>query len=125
MSNNPEQVNHPDHYNQDDKIECIEALKAQSSHEEFIGFLKCSVAKYVWRYRHKENPLRDLKKTRVYLDRLIKETEEAGPVIIDPEFINRVFSDIDAADAKKCESQDETSPPLAGPKNTKRFGGKP
>lgn len=73
---NNDPVNQPVHYTQGD-IECIDAMKAQSTPEEFNGFLKLQSVKYLWRYRHK-NGLEDLKKARWYLERLIAEVEETG-----------------------------------------------
>lgn len=69
------QVDHPDHYNQG-SIECIEALKACMTPEEYHGFCSGNVIKYVWRYRNK-NGLKDLKKAKWYLETLIKDIEEA------------------------------------------------
>lgn len=72
-------VNRPKHYaDTDGGIECIEAIEASMSTEEFKGFLKGNVQKYVWRYAQK-NGAEDLKKAKWYLERLItiKELEEA------------------------------------------------
>jgi len=61
----------PAHYNRFG-IECIDAIEASMSTEEFQGMLKGNVIKYLWRYRYKEKPLQDLEKAKWYLDRLIK-----------------------------------------------------
>jgi len=66
-------VNHPAHYTQGG-IECIEALKASMTHEEFWGYLKGCTVKYLWRYKLKGGA-EDLRKGRWYLDRLIAEVE--------------------------------------------------
>ena len=66
-------VNHPDHYTMA-SIECIEAIEAQLSPDEFRGYLKGNIAKYVWRERHKGRT-ESLKKAAWYLDRLIKFDE--------------------------------------------------
>jgi hypothetical protein len=64
-------VNSPKHYaDNDGGIECIEAIEASMSMEEFKGFLKGNVQKYVWRYAQK-NGAEDLKKAKWYLERLI------------------------------------------------------
>jgi hypothetical protein len=65
----PDLVNHPPHYT-DGSIECIDAIEAQLTPEEFRGYLKGSIAKYNWRERHKGGT-ESLKKARFYLDRLI------------------------------------------------------
>lgn len=70
-------VNHPSHYTQGG-IECIEAIRAQMTPDEFRGYLKGCVAKYLWRYELKENPLQDLEKADWYLRRLISELKEGG-----------------------------------------------
>lgn len=67
-------VNRPGHYRQGG-VECIEAIEASMSREEFQGYLKGNIEKYVWRYRYK-NGLEDLRKARWYLDRLISALEE-------------------------------------------------
>lgn len=41
-------VNHPAHYTSG-TMECIEAIEAQLTREQFVGFLKGQVAKYLWR----------------------------------------------------------------------------
>jgi hypothetical protein len=69
----PDLVNHPPHY-ADGGIECIEAIEEQLTFEEYRGYLKGNIAKYVWRERHKGGT-ESLKKARWYLDRLI-ETDE-------------------------------------------------
>lgn len=69
-----DKVNHPAHYTQG-TVECIDALEASMTYEEFIGYLKGCQMKYVWRYRLKGG-VEDLKKARWYLDRLIKKLEE-------------------------------------------------
>ena len=62
-------VNHPDHYTKGG-IECIEAIQASMTMEEFAGYLKGNVLKYLWRFESKENPSEDLAKANWYLDRL-------------------------------------------------------
>ena len=69
----PDQVNHPPHYT-DGEIECIEAIEAQQTLEEFRGYLKGNIAKYLWRERHK-GETESLKKAQWYLDRLIQLDE--------------------------------------------------
>ena len=64
-------VNSPKHYADSfGGIQCIEAIEASMDLEEFKGFLKGNVQKYVWRYAQK-NGAEDLKKAKWYLERLI------------------------------------------------------
>jgi len=48
-----------------------DAMKAWMSHEEFAGFLRGNVIKYIARYKDKGG-LDDLQKARHYLDKLIE-----------------------------------------------------
>ena len=43
--------------------------------DEYHGYLKGNVLKYVSRYKFKGEPLEDLKKAQWYLNRLVKEVE--------------------------------------------------
>jgi len=67
-------VNKPEHYRQGG-VECIEAIESSMGREEFQGYLKGNIEKYIWRYRYK-NGVQDLHKARWYLDRLISALEE-------------------------------------------------
>ncbi len=44
-----ERINSPSHYT-NGRVECIEAIEASMSREQFIGFLKGNVEKYLWRF---------------------------------------------------------------------------
>lgn len=68
-------VNHPLHYTQGN-IECIDAIQASMSSEEFKGYLKGNAQKYIWRYEHKNNPVEDLQKAMWYLTKLKEFVEE-------------------------------------------------
>lgn len=67
-SGNPvDPVNDPPHYTQDENIQCIDAIKAALTEEEFRGFCKGNVLKYVWRERLKGGT-ESLAKAKWYLD---------------------------------------------------------
>jgi len=67
-------VNHPPHYTEGG-IECIEAIEAQLTAEEYRGYLKGNCIKYLWRERHKGS-VESLKKAQWYLKRLIQYLED-------------------------------------------------
>lgn len=67
-------VNHPTHYTFGG-IETIDAIEASMPKEEFRGYLKGNVLKYVWRYEIKGSALQDLKKAEWYLQKLISKIE--------------------------------------------------
>ena len=68
-----EVVNHPEHYSGCNGIECIDALKASMTKEQFIGFLRGNAQKYLWRVGRKDDLLQDLKKAQWYLNYLVSE----------------------------------------------------
>lgn len=63
-----DKVNHPKHYTQGD-VECIEAIEAALTPDEFIGYLRGSIMKYIWRCRDK-NGHEDVEKCGFYRDLL-------------------------------------------------------
>lgn len=67
-------VNHPSHYTQG-KLEVIAIMEDQLTTEEYRGYIKGQVLKYITRERTK-NGLEDLKKAAWYLNRLIKKMEK-------------------------------------------------
>lgn len=67
-------VNHPPHYTDGSGIECIEAIEAQLTTEEYQGYLRGNCVKYLWRWRQKGGVI-DLQKAQWYLERLTVFTE--------------------------------------------------
>ena len=65
-------VNQPEHYRQGE-VECIDAIRAALTPEEFRGYCKGNVLKYTWRERHKEQD-KALAKARWYLNKLLGAT---------------------------------------------------
>jgi len=63
-------VNSPPHYNKGD-IECIDAIEAMLTQEEFIGYLRGNSLKYRWRFRYK-NGIQDLEKAEWYEKKLME-----------------------------------------------------
>lgn len=66
-------VDHPSHYNTG-KMETIIVLENSLTDEEYKGFLKGNIIKYLHRYEHK-NGIEDLNKANWYLNEL-KRFEE-------------------------------------------------
>jgi hypothetical protein len=66
-------VNQPPHYRQGE-IECIDAIEAALTPEEFRGYCKGNAIKYIWRERHK-GCVESLKKAQWYLVRLLGKLE--------------------------------------------------
>ena len=65
----PDNVNNPPHYGKG-KIECIDYIEDFLTKEEYIGYLRGNIAKYLHRWRYK-NKQEDLLKSQWYLDRLV------------------------------------------------------
>lgn len=53
------------------KLETIDNIQNSMTHEEFVGYLKGNIKKYIDRYQNK-NGSEDLKKARWYLNKLIE-----------------------------------------------------
>ena len=71
-------VNNPVHYQ--GEVECIDAIKSSMSKQQYIGYLKGNIIKYIWRFERK-NGLEDLQKSEWYIQRLIKEINNNGKSI--------------------------------------------
>lgn len=69
-------INHSPHYNVGE-IECIDVLKDWFSSEQYAGFLKGNVIKYLCRDGHKENRLQDCEKAKYYLIKLVEHLSKA------------------------------------------------
>lgn len=69
VERSPDMVNHPPHYKQGD-IECIDAIKAALTPEEYRGYCKGNALKYVWRELHKGG-VESLRKAQWYLSRIL------------------------------------------------------
>ncbi|MGL4893350.1 MAG: DUF3310 domain-containing protein [Shewanella sp.] len=67
----PDMVNHPPHYQSDNGIECIDAIRAALGRDGFIAYAKGNVIKYLW--REKADKLEDMRKAAWYLNRAIEE----------------------------------------------------
>ena len=70
-------VHSPDHYKHGKK-ETIEVIRDCMTSDEYHGYLKGNVLKYVSRYKFKGEPLEDLQKANWYLNRLIKEVSNGA-----------------------------------------------
>ena len=65
-------VNHPPHYNNNIfGIECIQAIRAALTDEEFKGYCKGNVIKYTWREHYKRG-VEDLNKASWYLTYMLE-----------------------------------------------------
>lgn len=53
ITDEPDTINHPDHYQSESGIECIDAIRAALTPEEFRGYCKGAALKYIWRERKK------------------------------------------------------------------------
>ena len=67
-------VNNPPHYNKGG-IECIDAIEAMLTHEEFVGYLRGNSLKYRWRFKYK-NGIQDLEKAEWYENKLMEILKE-------------------------------------------------
>lgn len=78
-------------------IEPIEIMRKNFSYDEFMGFCKGNVLKYLLRYKDK-NGLEDLEKARIYLNWLIDELVAED---LNNTFDER-FEEIEREEQEKC-----------------------
>lgn len=69
-------VNHPPHYQSDDGIECIDAIRAALGSDGLVAYCRGAAIKYAWRSGKKSQHAEDLKKAAWYLERAAKELEK-------------------------------------------------
>jgi len=67
-----DRISEPIHYTLGD-IECRHIIETVANGE---GFYVGNIIKYIYRYKHKGEPVEDLKKARQYLDFLIELIEK-------------------------------------------------
>ncbi len=65
-------VDHPEHYTKG-SLECIDWIRIFLTEEEYHGYLKGTILKYLWRHEDKGNPIQDLEKLRKYAEFLIDQ----------------------------------------------------
>jgi len=74
-------IERPAHYN-NGKIECIDAIEAMLTPEEYLGYLRGNSLKYRWRMRYKGHPVQDLRKAQWYENRTLDFIME-NPSVLD------------------------------------------
>ncbi len=73
-----EEVNHPKRYGGDVTYECIKVLEAWLTEEQYKGFLRGNILKYLCRVGKKDNEVHELRKARFYLDKYIEFEEKSA-----------------------------------------------
>ena len=63
----PDMVNHPPHYQSDNGVECIDAIRAALGREGFIAYCRGNAIKYLW--RDKVDNVEDRNKAIWYINR--------------------------------------------------------
>ena len=72
----PDMVNNPPHYQTDNGIECIDAIRAALGADGFVAYCRGNAIKYSWRAGKKSLHSEDLRKALWYLDRAAQELEK-------------------------------------------------
>jgi hypothetical protein len=59
-------------------VECIDAMRAISTREEFVAYCRLNAFKYLWRLGEKDDPAKELQKAEDYVrwakERLLDES---------------------------------------------------
>lgn len=69
----PDMVNHPPHYQSDNGVECIDAIRAALGRDGFIAYCRGNAIKYLW--RDKVNNVEDRNKAAWYINRANAEEQ--------------------------------------------------
>ena len=69
-------VNSPEHYQSEDGIECIDAIRAALGKDGFISHCRGTAIKYAWRSGKKANHAEDLRKAAWYLEKAASELDK-------------------------------------------------
>ena len=76
MQSTEDKVNNPKHYTFG-KVECLDAIESALTPEEYRGYLKGVIIKYIWRSELKGEPIQDILKAEFYLKRLIQRRRKS------------------------------------------------
>lgn len=77
--NPPDNVNHPPHYT-NGGIETLDFIKAKLTREQYEGYLRGNIIKYIARYDNKGGT-EDIKKAEFYQKKLLELKEPINPVL--------------------------------------------
>jgi len=72
----PDAVSQPSHYQSDDGVECIDAIRAALGIDGFVAHCRGTAIKYAWRSGKKAAHAEDLRKACVYLEWAAKAIED-------------------------------------------------
>ena len=64
-------VKSPAHYTQG-KIECHQAIREALGNDGYCHWCIGNIYKYLWRHKHKDNPIQDLEKCQQFLDMMMR-----------------------------------------------------
>lgn len=69
-------VSHPEHYQSENGIECIDAIRASLGLDGFVAYCRGNAIKYSWRSGKKANHAEDLRKAAWYLEKAASELDK-------------------------------------------------
>lgn len=67
-------IEKPEHYNYG-KVECIDVIKDILGEQGFIDYCHGNAVKYIFRAKHKDSFVDNIKKAVWYLNRIVEESE--------------------------------------------------
>lgn len=67
----------PSHYYNEDGTECKDIIRDILGHNGYMDYCRGAVIKYLFRYRSKEDPLKDLGKAKQYIIMMMDELQDA------------------------------------------------
>lgn len=65
----------PSHYITPEGHECKNSIRYMLGKDGYLDYCRGAAVKYLWRYKNKGNPIKDLEKAAKYIDMMIAELE--------------------------------------------------
>lgn len=66
----------PKHYISPEGHECKHTIRCMLGRDGYLDYCRGAAVKYLWRYKNKGNPVKDLEKAAQYIDMMLAEIEE-------------------------------------------------
>lgn len=69
-------IKKPSHYYNEEGVECKDIIRDILGHDGYMDYCRGAAIKYLFRYKDKENPIKDLGKAKQYISMMMEELQE-------------------------------------------------
>ena len=98
-------MNHPEYY-ETNGIECFDAILASQGEDSAKEFCICNAFKYIWRNKHKDSSVEDIKKAIWYLNKFVELSEGAKTNGASCSLYECFFDESDVSDIPNAKNLD-------------------